>query len=139
MLCPQVQVGASGPVRLLFTENTAVVEFWDDIAKRYCVLLQLLFFIRVLLDLNLCFPFLSSRMGIVSMELFDATPREFSVLDYLFNPNSTQPISSFDAMPLEVASQAFWSRTPSRFLSVTSTQQGITSRQLLVGTVTDQV
>ena len=41
----------------------------------------------------------------VSMELFDATPRDFSVLDYLFNPNSTQPVSSFDPVPLEVASQ----------------------------------
>jgi hypothetical protein len=26
-------------------------------------------------------------MGMISMDLFDATPREFSVLDYLFNPN----------------------------------------------------
>lgn len=75
----------------------------------------------------------------VSMELFDATPREFSVLDYLFNPNTTHPISSFDNSPLEVISQAYWSRSPSRFLSVTSTGQGITSRQLLVGTLTDQV
>ena len=74
------------------------------------------------------------------MELFDATPREFSVLDYLFNPNSTQAISSLESpAPLEVVSQSYWSRTPSRFLSVTSTRQGITSRQLLVGTVTDQV
>lgn len=79
-------------------------------------------------------------MGVVSMELFDATPREFSVLDYLFNPNSTAAISSLDApAPLEVVSQAYWSRAPSRFLSVTSTRQGITSRQLLVGTVMDQV
>ena len=79
------------------------------------------------------------RISIVSMELFDATPREFSVLDYLFNPNSTRPVSSFDTSPLEVASLAFWSRTPSRFLSVTATGQGITSRQLLMGTLTDQV
>lgn len=79
------------------------------------------------------------RLGVVSLELFDSTPRDFSVLDYLFNPNNTQPVSSFDASPLEVVSQAFWSRTPARFLSVTSTGQGITSRQLLVGTHTDQV
>jgi hypothetical protein len=30
----KAQVGASGPVRLLFSENVAVVEFWDSIAKR---------------------------------------------------------------------------------------------------------
>ena len=79
------------------------------------------------------------RLGVVSLELFDSTPRDFSVLDYLFNPNNTQPVSSFDSSPLEVVSQAFWSRAPARFLSVTSTGQGITSRQLLVGTHTDQV
>ena len=30
----QVQMGASGPVRLLFSEDLAVVEFWDTLAKR---------------------------------------------------------------------------------------------------------
>lgn len=40
---------------------------------------------------------------------------------------------------MEVLSQAFWTRAPSRFLAFTTTQQGITSKQLLVGMITDQV
>ena len=38
VLHSQVQLGASGPVRLVFTENTAVVELWDNVAKRWGVL-----------------------------------------------------------------------------------------------------
>ena len=34
VLHSQEQLGASGPVRLLFTENLAVAEFWDAAAKR---------------------------------------------------------------------------------------------------------
>lgn len=34
VLHSQEQLGASGPVRLLYTENLAVAEFWDAAAKR---------------------------------------------------------------------------------------------------------
>lgn len=34
ILHSQVQLGATGPVRLLYTEDLAVTEFWDVAAKR---------------------------------------------------------------------------------------------------------
>jgi hypothetical protein len=74
------------------------------------------------------------------MELYDATPgREFSVLDYLFNPNSTQPVSSLTPTPIEVVSQSYFSRIVPTGMAVTRTEQGITAKQLLVTTNTDQV
>lgn len=74
------------------------------------------------------------------MEMYDATPgREFSVLDYLFNPNSTQPVSSLTPTPIEVVSQSYFSRIVPTGLAVTRTEQGITAKQLLVVTNTDQV
>ncbi|PNH02834.1 ER membrane protein complex subunit 1, partial [Tetrabaena socialis] len=75
-----------------------------------------------------------------SLELYDATPgREFSVLDYLFNPNSTRAVSSFDPAPLEVLSQVFFSRLVPVAGGTTRTEQGITAKQLLLVTNTDQV
>ncbi len=80
------------------------------------------------------------RFVATSMELFDATPgREFSVLDYLFNPNATKPVSSFTPTPLEVLSQSFFSRLAPTAATATRTEQGITSKQLLISTNTDQV
>ena len=79
------------------------------------------------------------RRSTVSMELYDATPREFSVLDYLFNPNSTRPVSSYSDTPLEVLSQAFYPRLPITGLSTTRTALGITSRHLLLMTKGGQV
>ena len=81
----------------------------------------------------------AKKSAFASLEVFDATDREFSVLDYLFNPNSTKPISSYDATPVEVLSMTFWNLAPSRFLASTLTRQGITSRQMLVGSETDQL
>lgn len=81
-----------------------------------------------------------SRFVATSMELFDATPgREFSVLDYLFNPNATKPVSSFTPTPLEVLSQSYFSRLAPTAATATRTEQGITSKQLLISTNTDQV
>jgi hypothetical protein len=44
------------------------------------------------------------RHVVVSLELYDASPRHatFSVLDHLFNPNATPPVSSYSPEPLEV-------------------------------------
>ncbi|GFR39708.1 hypothetical protein Agub_g187 [Astrephomene gubernaculifera] len=108
----QSHAGARGPVTAVMTEN-AVVYFYRD------------------LD--------SGRHVATSMELYDATNRQFSVLDYLFNPNSTQPVSSFATTPVEVISQSFFSRVVPTAAAVTRTEQGITAKQLLLVTNTDQV
>jgi hypothetical protein len=85
-------------------------------------------------------PSTPRRVVAASLELYDGTQgRQFSVLDYLFNPNSTQPVSSFTATPLEVAAQSFYSRLLPRGAAVTRTEQGITAKQLLLLTNTDQV
>lgn len=46
-----------------------------------------------------------ARYVAASMELYDASPRPFSVLDYLFNPHAVRPTSAFNATPVEVLSQ----------------------------------
>jgi hypothetical protein len=113
VLHSQVQLAASGPVQLLLTENLGVMQFWDAAAR---------------------------RVALLSLEAYDASDdRTFSVLDYLFNPNSTRAVSSYDNATLDVRSAAFWPRTHARFLSATRTQQGITSKQVLIGTETNQL
>eukprot|EP00798_Chlamydomonas_sp_ICE-L_P006703 gene6703-3373_t len=103
---------ARGPVRAVFHEHQIVYDFWDCPA---------------------------SRRSTVSIELYDATDREFSVLDYLFNPNSTRPVSSFVQAPVEALSQAFYPRVPIVGLAATRTGQGITSKWLLLLTSSGQV
>lgn len=74
------------------------------------------------------------------MELYDATAgREFSVLDYLFNPNSTLPVSSFTPTIVGVQTQSFFSRLVPKSAAITRTEQGITAKQVLLVTNTDQV
>ncbi|GIL85172.1 hypothetical protein Vretifemale_13572 [Volvox reticuliferus] len=109
----QSHPGARGPVTAVLTEN-AVLYYFRDID--------------------------TGRFVATSMELYDATPgRQFNVLDYLFNPNSTQPVSSLKPTPLEVQTQSFFSRLVPTAATVTQTEQGITAKQLLIVTNTDQV
>ncbi|GFH07316.1 EMC1_C domain-containing protein [Haematococcus lacustris] len=50
--------------------------------------------------------FLAAHMfTLTSLELFDASERQFSLLDTLFNPNATQPTSSFNPPPLELTAE----------------------------------
>ncbi|KAF5841245.1 hypothetical protein DUNSADRAFT_13699 [Dunaliella salina] len=108
----QLQPYARGPAAAVITDNMAAVQLWDASAARF---------------------------ALTSLELFDVTPREFSVLDALFNPNATQPVTSFNPPPLEVISASFFTRTPARSFGVTRTRAGITSKQLLARTIYDQV
>ncbi|GLI60547.1 hypothetical protein VaNZ11_002704 [Volvox africanus] len=109
----QSHLGARGPVTAVLTEN-AVLYYFRDID--------------------------TGRFVATSMELYDATPgRQFNVLDYLFNPNSTRPVSSLKPTPVEVQTQSFFSRLVPRAATVTRTEQGITAKQLLIVTNTDQV
>ncbi|KAG2493104.1 hypothetical protein HYH03_008767 [Edaphochlamys debaryana] len=109
----QSHAGARGPITAVLAEH-AVLYFFTDID--------------------------TGRQVACSMELYDATPgREFSVLDYLFNPNSTLPVSSFSATPIEVLTQSYYSRLVPTGAAVTRTEQGITAKQLLLLANTDQV
>ena len=63
------------------------------------------------------------RFAVTSIELYDASPREFNVLDYLFNPNSTGPVSSFNHTAVEVLSLSFFTRMPARALAVTQVRE----------------
>ncbi|MEW5310523.1 MAG: hypothetical protein WDW38_002312 [Sanguina aurantia] len=62
-----------------------------------------------------------------------------SVLDYLFNPNSTLPVSSYHAAPIEVTSLSVWARLPAKALATTTTARGITAKMILIATTSDQV
>ncbi|KAG2448475.1 hypothetical protein HYH02_006367 [Chlamydomonas schloesseri] len=113
VLYSQSHPGARGPVTAVLSENLVLYHFRDVESGRFVA---------------------------CSMELYDATPgRDFSVLDYLFNPNSTQPVSSLTPTPIEVVSQSYFSRIVPTGLAVTRTEQGITAKQMLVITNTDQV
>ncbi|KAG2424507.1 hypothetical protein HXX76_014388 [Chlamydomonas incerta] len=113
VLYSQSHAGARGPVTAVVSENLVLYHFRDVESGRFVA---------------------------CAMELYDATPgREFSVLDYLFNPNSTQPVSSLTPTPIEAVSQSYFSRIVPTGLAVTRTEQGITAKQLLVITNTDQV
>ncbi|KAJ9518790.1 hypothetical protein QJQ45_026065 [Haematococcus lacustris] len=104
--------GCRGPALALMSENLGVVQLWDAA---------------------------SSRFTLTSLELFDASERQFSLLDTLFNPNATQPTSSFNPPPLEVLTASFFQRLPAKGLASTMTREGITSRMLLSLTTSDQV
>ncbi|MEW5302534.1 MAG: hypothetical protein WDW36_005311 [Sanguina aurantia] len=108
----RVHPGACGPVAMLLTENFAVYQYWDAV---------------------------STRFAMTSLEMFDASPRDFSVLDYLFNPNSTLPVSSYHAAPIEVTSLSVWARLPAKALATTTTARGITAKMILIATTSDQV
>lgn len=108
----QTAPSCRGPAALLVTENLVLVQLWDAGA---------------------------SRFSITSLELYDASERQFSVLDHMFNPNATAPQSSFNPPPLEVLTSAFFTRTPAKALAVTRTRAGINSKLLIGLTHTDQV
>eukprot|EP00201_Polytomella_parva_P009509 CAMPEP_0175051584 /NCGR_PEP_ID=MMETSP0052_2-20121109/7888_1 /TAXON_ID=51329 ORGANISM="Polytomella parva, Strain SAG 63-3" /NCGR_SAMPLE_ID=MMETSP0052_2 /ASSEMBLY_ACC=CAM_ASM_000194 /LENGTH=1079 /DNA_ID=CAMNT_0016315899 /DNA_START=94 /DNA_END=3333 /DNA_ORIENTATION=+ len=112
VLLTQTHLGARGPVTALISENLLVYTFWDLSA---------------------------ARSTVMSQELYDATPKGFSVLDYLFNPNSTQPTSSFLPAPIDTVSQVFFMPLQPEQLFPTATRQGLTMKQVLVRTNTNQV
>ena len=53
--------------------------------------------------------------------------------------NSSVPISSYSPINLEVKGQSYYFTFTLKSMAVTSTAKGITAKQLLLGTVTDQV
>lgn len=53
--------------------------------------------------------------------------------------NSSVPISSYSPVNLEVKGQSYYFTFTLKTMTVTSTAKGITAKQLLLGTVNDQV
>lgn len=53
--------------------------------------------------------------------------------------NSSVPISSYSPVNLEVKAQSYFFTFTVKTMTVTATAKGITTRQLLLGTVNDQV
>lgn len=53
--------------------------------------------------------------------------------------NSSVPISSYSPVNLDVKSQSYFFTFTVKTMTVTSTAKGVTARQLLLGTVNDQV
>jgi hypothetical protein len=53
--------------------------------------------------------------------------------------NASAPLSSYSSSNVEVKGQSYFFTYTVKTLTVTTTARGITSKQLLLGTVTDQV
>jgi hypothetical protein len=74
------------------------------------------------------------------MELYDATPRAFSIADVFGGKATSQAqASSLQPADLEVLTQAYYLPSPVVTLSVTRTAKAITTKQVLLGTSSDQV
>jgi hypothetical protein len=122
----QTAPSCRGPAVATLVENLAVVQLWDSATSRceqssavqcrafakhalpVILLLQVDVIGLLCLRSSAChheihpLPCHSPRFTVTSLEVYDASDREFSVLDALFNPNATKPQSSFDVPPLEV-------------------------------------
>jgi hypothetical protein len=74
------------------------------------------------------------------IELYDASPRDLSIASILSGATKhADALSSYASMRLEVLSQSFFLQHAVKGLSVSQTLQGITTKQVLLHTITDQV
>lgn len=116
VLHSQYYAPGRGPVHALVSENWVVMQ-WLDVAQH--------------------------RFAVTVMELYDSSPRNFSLSSAIFgNRTSTQGPGGSEpeaALQLEVLSQSYFSRLPVKALGVTRTSQGLTPKQILFITQSDQV
>ena len=74
------------------------------------------------------------------VELYDASPRDLSIESIMLGRTQhAERLSSYSAMQLEVLTQSFYLQHSITGLSVSQTLQGITTKQLLLHTMHDQV
>lgn len=74
------------------------------------------------------------------IELYDASHHDLSIESIILGRTQHSTThSSYGSVTLEVLTQSFYLQHFIKGLSVTQTKQGITTKQLLVQTVTDQV
>ncbi|GBF96686.1 ER membrane complex subunit 1 [Raphidocelis subcapitata] len=119
VLHQQAHEGATGPALAVVSEHWAVYAHHDTA---------------------------TARQQVTSLELFDATPRDLSlgtVLSTVFGgagaEGATGAVGGGGGAPLSVLSQSFYTQVRAKLLSVTQTLSGINLKQLLIGTVTDQL
>eukprot|EP00879_Flechtneria_rotunda_P012472 GHRR01013024.1.p1 GENE.GHRR01013024.1~~GHRR01013024.1.p1 ORF type:complete len:683 (+),score=278.61 GHRR01013024.1:59-2050(+) len=113
VLHQQVHRGAVGPVHAVASEHWVVYTFKDVI---------------------------SLRQQATVIELYDATPRDLSIEAILLGrTRHSSTLSSYTSMQLEVLTQSFYLQHTIKGLYVSQTKQGITTKQLLVHTLSDQL
>ncbi|CAL0319236.1 unnamed protein product [Lupinus luteus] len=106
--------GCQGPVRAVFSENWVVYHYFNLRAHRY-------------------------EMSVV--ELYDQSRADNKDVwrFVLGKHNLTSPFSSYSRPEVTTKSQSYFFTHSVKTLEVTSTTKGITSKQVLIGTVGDQV
>lgn len=80
------------------------------------------------------------RTQVTVVELYDASPRDLSIESIILGRTQhAERLSSYSAMQLEVLSQSFYLQHSISGMGVSQTLQGITTKQLLLRTLHDQV
>ncbi|PSS01195.1 ER membrane protein complex subunit 1 like [Actinidia chinensis var. chinensis] len=106
--------GSQGPVHAVFSENWVVYQYFNLRAHRY-------------------------EMSVI--EIYDQSRADNKDVWRLVlgKHNLTSPLSSFSRPEVITKSQSYFFTHTAKAIAVTSTSKGITSKQLLIGTVGDQV
>ncbi|XP_058074294.1 uncharacterized protein LOC131223031 isoform X2 [Magnolia sinica] len=106
--------GAQGPIHAVFSENWVVYHYFNVRAHRY-------------------------QMSVI--EIYDQSRADNKDVWKLVlgKHNLTSPISSYSRPEVFVKSQTYFFTHSVKAIAVTSTAKGITSKQLLIGTIGDQV
>ncbi|CAH9145300.1 unnamed protein product [Cuscuta epithymum] len=109
-----VHQGSQGPVNAVLSENWVVYHYFNLRAHRY-------------------------EMSVI--EIYDQSRADNKDLLKLVlgKHNLTKPVSSFSRPEVSTKSQSYFFTHSVKTIAVTSTTKGITSKQLLIGTVGDQV
>ncbi|CAN6456569.1 unnamed protein product [Victoria cruziana] len=107
-------LGAQGPVNAVFSENWVVYHYFNLRAHRY---------------------------EISVMEIYDESRADNKdVLRLMFGKhNLTMAVSSYSRPEVIVKAQSYFFTHSVKTMAVTATVKGITSKQLLIGTISDQV
>ncbi|XP_074276504.1 uncharacterized protein LOC141600222 [Silene latifolia] len=106
--------GAQGPVRAVFSENWVVYHYFNLRAHRY-------------------------EMSVI--EIYDESRADNKdVLKLIVGKhNLTSPVSSYSRPEIMIKSQSYFFAHSVKTISATFTAKGITAKQLLIGTIGDQV
>ncbi|XP_020574945.1 ER membrane protein complex subunit 1 [Phalaenopsis equestris] len=109
-----IHQGAQGPVNAVVSENWVVYHYFNLRAHRY-------------------------EMSVI--EIYDQSRADNKdVLKLVLgNHNLTSPFSLYSRPEVMVKSQSYFFTHSVKVMAVTTTAKGITSKQLLIGTITDQV
>uniref|UniRef100_A0A0D6QZZ8 ER membrane protein complex subunit 1 n=1 Tax=Araucaria cunninghamii TaxID=56994 RepID=A0A0D6QZZ8_ARACU len=106
--------GVQGPVHAVFSENWVIYHYFNLKAHRY---------------------------EISVIEIYDQSRANTkNVIELMLGQhNLSTPISSYSYVDVEVKTQSYFFSQSVKTIAVTSTAKGITSKQVLIGTIGDQV